>query len=89
MLVALLVFIAYILYADRKIWAAVQLAPWSECGRAVGSVPVICRPSEVRVQRACDSVGCQQGRVFAGAPLLAVTLALASLGSDSRSMQVG
>ncbi len=38
LVVALLVFVAYILYADRKIWAAVQLrrgpnvvGPWASC----------------------------------------------------------
>jgi hypothetical protein len=62
LLVALLIFIAYILYADRKIWAAVQLAPRSERGRAVGSVAVLCRPSEIRLQGAGDSIGRQQGR---------------------------
>ncbi len=41
LLVALLIFVAYVLYADRKIWAAVQLrrGPMSSapggCGRAL------------------------------------------------------
>lgn len=77
MLVALLIFIAYILYADRKIWAAVQLrrgpnvvGPWglfqsfADLLKFVFKEPVI--PS-----------GANKA-VFLLAPLLAVTLALAS-----------
>ena len=76
-LVALLVFIAYILYADRKIWAAVQLrrgpnvvGPWglfqsfADLLKFVFKEPVI--PS-----------GANKG-VFLLAPLVAVTLALAT-----------
>ena len=76
-LTALLIFIAYILYADRKIWAAVQLrrgpnvvGPWglfqsfADLLKFVFKEPVI--PS-----------GANKG-VFLLAPLLAVTLALAT-----------
>ncbi|MEM5472577.1 NADH-quinone oxidoreductase subunit NuoH [Hoeflea sp. AS60] len=76
-LVALLLFIAYILYADRKIWAAVQLrrgpnvvGPWglfqsfADLLKFVFKEPVI--PS-----------GANKG-VFLLAPLVAVTLALAT-----------
>ncbi|OCW58689.1 NADH-quinone oxidoreductase subunit NuoH [Hoeflea olei] len=74
---ALLIFIAYILYADRKIWAAVQLrrgpnvvGPWglfqsfADLLKFVFKEPVI--PS-----------GANKG-VFLIAPLLAVTLALSA-----------
>ena len=76
-LVCLLVFIAYILYADRKIWAAVQLrrgpnvvGPWglfqsfADLLKFVFKEPII--PS-----------GANKG-VFLIAPLVAVTLALAT-----------
>jgi NADH-quinone oxidoreductase subunit H len=76
-LVALLLFIAYILYADRKIWAAVQLrrgpnvvGPWglfqsfADLLKFVFKEPVI--PS-----------GANKA-VFLLAPLVAVTLALAA-----------
>ncbi|MBC7282405.1 NADH-quinone oxidoreductase subunit NuoH [Hoeflea sp.] len=77
LLSALLIFVAYILYADRKIWAAVQLrrgpnvvGPWglfqsfADLLKFVFKEPVI--PS-----------GANKG-VFLLAPLLAVTLALAT-----------
>ena len=77
LLVALLVFIAYILLADRKVWAAVQLrrgpnvvGPWglfqsfADLLKFVFKEPVI--PS-----------GANKG-VFLLAPLVAVTLALAT-----------
>jgi hypothetical protein len=50
-------------------------APRSERGWAVGSVPVLCRPFEVRVQGAGDPIGANKG-VFLLAPLVTVTLAL-------------
>ncbi|WP_420409613.1 NADH-quinone oxidoreductase subunit NuoH [Hoeflea sp.] len=77
LLVSLLIFIAYILYADRKIWAAVQMrrgpnvvGPWglfqsfADLLKFVFKEPVI--PS-----------GANKG-VFLLAPLVAVTLALAT-----------
>ncbi len=77
LLVALLVFIAYILYADRKIWAAVQLrrgpnvvGPWgllqsfADLLKFVLKEPII--PSSA------------SKTVFLLAPLVAVTLALAT-----------
>lgn len=77
LLVALLVFIAYILLADRKIWAAVQLrrgpnvvGPWglfqsfADLLKFVFKEPVI-------------PAGANKG-VFLLAPLVAVTLALAT-----------
>ena len=77
LVVALLIFIAYILYADRKIWAAVQLrrgpnvvGPWglfqsfADLLKFVFKEPVI-------------PAGANKG-VFLIAPLLAVTLALAA-----------
>ncbi|WP_047029811.1 NADH-quinone oxidoreductase subunit NuoH [Hoeflea sp. IMCC20628] len=77
LLVSLLIFVAYVLYADRKIWAAVQLrrgpnvvGPWglfqsfADLLKFVFKEPVI--PS-----------GANKG-VFLLAPLVAVTLALAT-----------
>jgi NADH-quinone oxidoreductase subunit H len=77
LLVALLVFIAYILYADRKIWAAVQLrrgpnvvGPWgllqsfADLLKFVLKEPII--PSSA------------SKTVFLLAPLVSVTLALAT-----------
>ncbi|GLQ39073.1 NADH-quinone oxidoreductase subunit H [Rhizobium albus] len=77
LLVALLVFIAYVLYADRKIWAAVQMrrgpnvvGPWgllqsfADLLKFVLKEPVI--PS-----------GANKG-IFLLAPLVSVTLALAA-----------
>ncbi len=54
MLVALLVFIAYILYADRKIWAAVQIAPRAERRGPMGAAAVLRRPAEVHAEGAGD-----------------------------------
>ncbi|MGY4488459.1 hypothetical protein ACVWWR_007650 [Bradyrhizobium sp. LM3.2] len=62
-LVVLLVAIAYILLADRKIWAAVQIRPRSERGRSLGSAAVLRRSPEVRAEGADHSVRRQQGRV--------------------------
>ena len=77
LLVTLLIFIAYILYADRKVWAAVQMrrgpnvvGPWgllqsfADLLKFVLKEPVI--PS-----------GSNKG-VFLLAPLVSVTLALAA-----------
>jgi NADH:ubiquinone oxidoreductase subunit 1 (chain H) len=77
LLVALLLFIAYVLYADRKIWAAVQMrrgpnvvGPWglfqsfADLLKFVFKEPVI-------------PAGANKG-VFLLAPLVAVTLALAT-----------
>src|SRR5919205_1682540 len=77
MIVALLIFIAYILYADRKIWAAVQLrrgpnvvGPWglfqsfADLLKFVLKEPVIPAPANKGI--------------FLLAPLVTATLALAS-----------
>ena len=77
LLVALLLFIAYVLYADRKVWAAVQMrrgpnvvGPWglfqsfADLLKFVFKEPVI-------------PAGANKG-VFLLAPLVAVTLALAT-----------
>ncbi|MCB1450843.1 MAG: NADH-quinone oxidoreductase subunit H, partial [Nitratireductor sp.] len=77
LLVALLIFIAYVLYADRKIWAAVQLrrgpnvvGPWglfqsfADLLKFVFKEPVI--PATA------------SKTVFLLAPLVSVTLALAT-----------
>ena len=67
LLVILLVAIAYILLADRKIWAAVQIRRGPNVGRPLGPVPVLRRPLEVRAEGADHSLRRQQGRVPAGA----------------------
>src|SRR5919112_5371889 len=77
MLVALLIFIAYLLYADRKVWAAVQLrrgpnvvGPWglfqsfADLLKFVLKEPVIPAPANKGI--------------FLLAPLVTATLALAS-----------
>ena len=77
LLVILLVAIAYVLLADRKIWAAVQIRRGPERGRAVGPVPILRRPAEVRAEGADHSVGANKG-VFLLAPLVTCVLALAA-----------
>ena len=51
-MIALLIFVAYLLYADRKIWAAVQLRRGPERRRPVGPAAVLRRSPEVRAQGA-------------------------------------
>ena len=63
MLVLLLVTVAYILYADRKIWAAVQMRRGPERGWTMGAVSVLRRHAQVRLQGSCHSRWCQQGRI--------------------------
>ncbi len=67
LLVVLLIAIAYILLADRKIWAAVQIRRGPNVVGPVGPVPVLRRPPEVRAEGADHSGRRQQGRVPAGA----------------------
>ena len=66
-LVVLLVSIAYILLADRKIWAAVQMRRGPERRRPLGPFPELRRPHQVRAQGAGDPGRRQQGRLPARA----------------------
>jgi NADH-quinone oxidoreductase subunit H len=77
MLVALLVFIAYILYADRKIWAAVQLrrgpnvvGPWGLLQSFADLLKFMLKEPVIPASASKT--------VFLLAPLVAVTLALAT-----------
>jgi hypothetical protein len=67
LLSALLIFIAYALYADRKIWAAVQLRPWAQRGRPMGPAAILRRSAEIRAQGADHPGRRQQGAVPARA----------------------
>ena len=67
LLVALLIFIAYVLYADRKIWAAGPDAAGPERRRPLGAVSILCRPAEVCIQRTGHSRRRKQGRIPVGA----------------------
>ena len=67
LLVSLLVYIAYALYADRKIWAAVQLRRGPNVVGPWGLLQILRRPSQVRAQGAGDPVEREQGPVPAGA----------------------
>jgi NADH-quinone oxidoreductase subunit H len=75
LLVALLVFIAYILYADRKIWAAVQMrrgpnvvGPWGLFQSFADLLKFVLKEPVI-------PAGANKG-VFLLAPLVSVTLAL-------------
>ena len=59
--------IAYVLLADRKIWAAVQIRRGPNVVGPVGPAAVLRRPAEVRAQGADHPGRRQQGRVPAGA----------------------
>ena len=67
LLVILLIVVAYLLYADRKIWAAVQLRRGPNVVGPWGTAAGLRRSPEVRLQGAGHSVRRQQGRVPAGA----------------------
>ena len=67
LIVVLLVGVAYLLYADRKIWAAVQLRRGPNVVGPWGTLQAFADLSEVRLQGAGHPVGRQQGRVPAGA----------------------
>jgi hypothetical protein len=55
LLILLLVSIAYVLLADRKIWAAVQMRRGPNVVGPVGPAAILRRPAEVRVQGAGHS----------------------------------
>ena len=59
MLVVLLICIAYILLADRKIWAAVQLRRGPNVVGPWGLFQSFADLSEVHAEGACHSGGCQ------------------------------
>src|ERR1700735_1147614 len=66
LLVILLIAVAYVLLADRKIWAAVQIRRGPARGRAGGAVPVLRRLAQIHPQGAGHPSGRQQRRVPAG-----------------------
>ncbi len=87
LLSALLVFIAYALLADRKIWAAVQLRRGPNVVGPFG-LPILRRPPEVRAEGAGDSGGRQQGDLPAGAPGLRHARPV-ELGGDADRRRLG
>ncbi len=68
-LVALLLFIAYILYADRKIWAAVQLSPWPKRRWSLGLLQSFADLLKFVVKEPIIPSGANKG-VFLLAPLV-------------------
>src|SRR3954452_23987722 len=77
MLVALLVFIAYILYADRKIWAAVQLRRGPNVVGPWGLLQSFADLLKFVVKEPVVPASANKG-MFLLAPLVTATLALAS-----------
>jgi NADH-quinone oxidoreductase subunit H len=77
LLVALLVFIAYILYADRKIWAAVQLRRGPNVVGPWGLLQSFADLLKFVLKEPVIPAGASKG-VFLLAPLVTVTLALAA-----------
>ena len=67
MLVALLIFIAFLLYADRKVWAAVQMRRGPNVVGPLGPAAVLRRPAEVRAEGTGHPGRRRQGHVPAGA----------------------
>jgi NADH-quinone oxidoreductase subunit H len=78
LLVALLIFIAYILLADRKIWAAVQMRRGPNVVGPLGTFPVLRRSFEVRLQGTRHSGRLEQDPVPAGTAGFRDVLALAA-----------
>ncbi len=76
LLVCLLVFIAYILLADRKIWQPFSCVA-ARTLSALGSVPVLRDLLKFVFKEPIIPAGANKG-VFLLAPLVAVTLALAT-----------
>ncbi|WP_350334090.1 NADH-quinone oxidoreductase subunit NuoH [Coralliovum pocilloporae] len=77
MLVALLVFIAYILYADRKIWAAVQIRRGPNVVGPWGLLQSFADLLKFVLKEPVIPASANKG-VFLLAPLVSVTLALAA-----------
>ena len=88
LLVALLLSVAYVIYVDRKIWAAVQMRRGPNVVGPWGLLQSLRRPPEVRLQGADHSVRRQQGRVPAGAAGLRRAGAL-RLGGDAVRASAG
>jgi len=76
-LVALLIFIAYVLYADRKIWAAVQLRRGPNVVGPWGLLQSFADLLKLVLKEPIVPAGANKG-VFLLAPLVSVTLALAT-----------
>jgi hypothetical protein len=70
--------------ADRKIWAAVQIAPRPQRRRPLRPAAVVRRPLEVRAEGAGHPGRRRQGRLPAGAAGDLRSLALSGLGGDPR-----
>lgn len=77
MLVALLVFVAYILYADRKIWAAVQIRRGPNVVGPWGLLQSFADLLKFVLKEPVIPASANKG-VFLLAPLVSVTLALAA-----------
>jgi len=77
LLVCLLLFIAYILYADRKIWAAVQLRRGPNVVGPWGLLQSFADLTKLALKEPIIPAGANKG-VFLLAPLVSVTLALAT-----------
>jgi hypothetical protein len=77
LLSALLIFIAYALYADRKIWAAVQIAPGPQRGRPMGPAAILRDLLKFVLKEPIIPAGANKG-LFLLAPLIFATLALAA-----------
>ena len=77
LLVALLIFIAYVLYADRKIWAAVQLRRGPNVVGPWGLLQSFADFLKFIVKEPIIPAGANKG-VFLLAPLVMTTLALAA-----------
>src|SRR6201985_2357560 len=76
LLVCLLIFIAYILLADRKIWAAVQLRRGPNVVGAFGLFQSFADLLKFMLKEPVIPSGANKG-IFLLAPLVTVTLALA------------
>src|ERR671918_1023673 len=77
MLVALLIFIAYALYADRKVWAAVQLRRGPNVVGPWGLLQSFADLLKFVVKEPIIPAGANKG-VFLLAPLVTAVLALAA-----------
>src|SRR5882724_12273351 len=77
LLTALLIFIAYVLLADRKIWAAVQLRRGPNVVGPWGLFQSFADLLKFMVKEPIIPAGANKG-VFLLAPLVSVTLALAT-----------
>ena len=81
LMVSLLVFIAYILYADRKVWAAVQLRRGPNVVGPWGLLQSFADLLKFVLKEPVIPAGANKG-LFLLAPFILVVLALAGLGGD-------